>query len=371
MKIMHISNSVIPSMTANSIQVMKMCNSLSEIGHELCLLAICGEGNHDVFNFYNVNNSFALRLSKRQNSKFNILFYLKNLLKFKPDLVYGRNLYGCYLAALLGFPVYYEIHNADWRSGFIAPIIFGLFNKNKNLKKIISITSALSDAYKSDWPNSVCQKYQTLPDGADLPDANLVYKKKIADTTFKEKLIVGYVGSLFQGKGMEVIQKVAPLLTDVQFHIVGGTQKMIKRWKSLMPFDNVTFHGYVQPHEIESYYETMDVCLLPNQRVTYGAGRGRANIADFTSPLKLFEYMSHRKAIIASDLSVFEEILKHNVNCLLVKPDNPDEWVNAIVLMKDSMLRVRLGDNAYREFEKKYTWRRRAENLLKNDVIYN
>lgn len=367
MKIMHISNSIIPSMTANSIQVMKMCNSLSEIGHQVCLVAIRGRGHQDIFKYYNVQNSFTIRFSKRQNSKFNIFFFLIGLIQFKPDLVYGRNLYGCYLAALLGFPVYFEIHNTDWKRGLIAPIIFALFNKNKNLKKIISITDLLCAQYKADWPTSVCRKYQTLPDGADLPDTNLLNTKKIDDNLLKKKLIVGYVGSLFYGKGLEVIQKVSPLLNDVQFHIVGGTPKLIKHWKTLLPYDNVTFHGYVQPNEIETYYEDIDVCLLPNQRVTYGVGRGRANIADYTSPLKLFEYMSHRKAIIASDLPVFRNILKHNVNCLLANPDNTYEWINAIDLMKDSKLRIRLANNAFREFIKKYTWRRRAENLLRND----
>ena len=39
MKILYISNSIIPSRTANSIHVMKMCQAFADNGHEVVLLA--------------------------------------------------------------------------------------------------------------------------------------------------------------------------------------------------------------------------------------------------------------------------------------------------------------------------------------------
>mgnify|MGYP001195289087 FL=1 len=39
MKILYISNSIIPSRTANSIHVMKMCQAFADNGHEVILLA--------------------------------------------------------------------------------------------------------------------------------------------------------------------------------------------------------------------------------------------------------------------------------------------------------------------------------------------
>ena len=39
MRIAFISNSIIPSRTANSIQVIKMCEAFSNEGHEVVLLA--------------------------------------------------------------------------------------------------------------------------------------------------------------------------------------------------------------------------------------------------------------------------------------------------------------------------------------------
>jgi hypothetical protein len=39
MKILYISNSTIPSRTANSIHVIKMCHAFADNGHEVILLA--------------------------------------------------------------------------------------------------------------------------------------------------------------------------------------------------------------------------------------------------------------------------------------------------------------------------------------------
>jgi glycosyltransferase involved in cell wall biosynthesis len=67
--------------------------------------------------------------------------------------------------------------------------------------------------------------------------------------------------------------------------------------------------------------------LLPNQKIVLAHGSDLSNISlnisDFTLPLKLFEYMSHKKPIIASDLPVIREVLNEK-NSILVKCDDID-----------------------------------------------
>ena len=62
--------------------------------------------------------------------------------------------------------------------------------------------------------------------------------------------------------------------------------------------------------------------------------KNEINISDFTSPLKVFEYMSYKKAIIASDLPVLREVLS-NKNSLIVKCDDINEWMAAIEKLKN------------------------------------
>ena len=66
MKIVYISNSIIPSRTANSIHVMKMCQAFADNGHEVVLLAPnrykeYENGVDDVYEYYGVRKNFEIR----------------------------------------------------------------------------------------------------------------------------------------------------------------------------------------------------------------------------------------------------------------------------------------------------------------------
>ena len=69
--------------------------------------------------------------------------------------------------------------------------------------------------------------------------------------------------------------------------------------------------------------------MLPLQNYVSPDG-GKADISKWTSPMKMFEYMSYKKAIIASDLPVLQEILKDNYNALIVDSKNIELWKDAI-----------------------------------------
>ena len=63
MKIVYFSYALIPSKTANSIHIMKMCNAFAQNGHEVVLIypdsfGLEISGIEDVFEFYGVQNNF-------------------------------------------------------------------------------------------------------------------------------------------------------------------------------------------------------------------------------------------------------------------------------------------------------------------------
>jgi glycosyltransferase involved in cell wall biosynthesis len=98
-----------------------------------------------------------------------------------------------------------------------------------------------------------------------------------------------------------------------------------------------------------------DVLILPN--------RPSAISTDFTSPLKLFEYMASGRPIVASDLPSFREILRDGENALLVEAGNPQALVAGITRIKDDpALAARLARQAAADV-RDYTWPRRAERL--------
>ena len=373
MKILYISNSIIPSRTANSIHVMKMCQAFADNGHKVILLAPDNKKHYerevsDVFKFYGVRQNFVIKklwCSSLKGSFFytiSILFYLIFNKNKNFDLVYGRYLHGCYIASLFLYNIVFEAHAPMYEEKLFSRKIFNFLTKSKYFKKLVVISNSLKNMYLENGYLSD-KLIKVAHDGADEVNN---FDSKINLLGDKKNLKVGYVGHLYKGKGLEVIEAVSKNISDdIEFHIIGGTEKDIAFWKDKIKSKNVFFYGYVSHKNVSSYLNSLDVCLLPNQKVVlaHGAAGGSGiNISGYTSPLKLFEYMSHKKAIISSNLTVLREVLNEK-NSMLVEYNDYDGWINSIRKLKDSTKREEISSQALSNFYS-YTWKNRANNIV-------
>ena len=69
---------------------------------------------------------------------------------------------------------------------------------------------------------------------------------------------------------------------------------------------------------------------MPSNKVTLRSLGGIGNIAKYTSPLKLFDYLAAGKlVIIISDLKVFNEIVQNNKHCIVMRL-NRMKWLKVI-----------------------------------------
>ena len=367
MRIVYVADTSVPSRTASSVHVMKMCQAFSSNGHDVTLIARTsndlGLRKIDLFDFYGVGKCFEVITIKQFNIK-NIgpLLYSyranKVIKKINPGLVYGRELLSCFFSVKNGFNTIYEAHQPYFKESAIKRVLISQICKSKVLINLVVISAMLKDMFVG---SGCCcsNKVIVAHDAADMPLENLKSAELHGENN---KLNVGYVGSLYHGKGVEIIEKIAPKLPDINFQIVGGEKKELVYWKKRITVKNVFFYGHVDPKLVPEYIKAMDVCLLPNQSVV--KSHGDNNIGDVTSPLKMFEYMAHAKVIIASDLPVLREVL-NNKNAILADPELSDEWVDQIKkIKKDKQLCSRLGSQAYNTFSANYTWEKRAKNVL-------
>jgi len=374
MKILYISNSIIPSRTANSIHVMKMCQAFADNGHEVILLAPDKKKKYekkinDIYENYAVKQNFIIKKLWCPDIKGGAFFYILSIffyLVFNKNfnLVYGRFIYGCYIASLLKNKTIYESHAPIYEETIYGLRFFNRLIKSKYFKKLVVISQALKDIYSE---NGLLdnEKIQVAHDGADKV---FDFNNKINLLGDTNKFKVGYVGHLYKGKGIEIVASLADKVKDdVEFHIVGGNEQDINIWKKNINNKNVFFYGYVPHKEVSSYINALHVCLLPNQKVIFasGAKSSAMNLSKFTSPLKVFEYMSHRKAIIASNLPVLKEVLNEK-NSILVNCDNITEWINAIEKLKSFKNRDLIANQALSDFNN-YTWKNRVLRLM-NDI---
>lgn len=370
MKLIYISYTILPSILANSIHIIEMCQSFANNGHEVVLLSPLYKNRKtsvdDIYQFYGVQKKFKIRLLNVPEIKGKSVYYalrcIKFILKFKPDIVYGRYDLGCLSGALFGFNTIYESHMPLSQSILDRCTLF-LLTKSKSFVNLILITRQLKKEYeKIEWLKK--ELIRVVPDGAKR---NYRDKKKINLPGRASALKVGYVGHLYKGKGVEVIEHIAGRMEDIDFHIIGGYAEDLQRWKTKISCNNVYFHGFIERNMVQNYIDSMDICLLPNQKYikcVSESNKNFTNISDYTSPLKLFEYMAHEKPIIASDLPAIREILNKD-NSILVKYNDYNGWIDAINKLRSNEIREKISKCAYSDFIKYYTWEKRAENVLR------
>jgi glycosyltransferase involved in cell wall biosynthesis len=182
-------------------------------------------------------------------------------------------------------------------------------------------------------------------------------------------ITVAYAGHLYAWKGVELLLEAVRKLPEVRALIVGGHEResdlarLRERAARLGIGDRVTFTGQVPPRDVPAFLARADVLVLPNP--------ASAISTRSTSPLKLFEYMAARRAIVASDLPAIREVLTSEVHALLVVPGDPGALAEGIQrLAQDPHLRERLVGAAFGAVAE-YSWSRRAERLeaLFSDVL--
>ena len=368
MNIAYISSSVAPSLTANSVHVFKMCAALARGNHRVTLFLrqypemMC-PGVDDVYSYYGVMKGFALDETALPKMMGRHLWYglvvtIKYFLrKGDFDIIYSRDLVSALLLLFLGEPLILEAH--DMRAFEKFPRIFRYVFKKKSLVRFVVITNSLRSSIIQLFPE-IKEKVVVAPDGAD--EFGEIHKNSEIDYSLFN---VGYVGSLYPGKGAEVVMKLAALCHWAQFHVVGGRDdEVMKMKRETNSLDNISWYGHRSHNEIPLFINSFDVVLLPNQKKV-GTAAGDRDIGKWTSPLKMFEYMAAGKPIIASDLEVLKEVLRHGNNCLLCPPEDIESWCSALHRLRDnSNLKNYISANALSDFVKNYTWSKRAERIF-------
>lgn len=357
MKIAYCSASVIPSRSANSIHVMNMCYSLSS-SHQVTLYHRKGtEIRKNIYKYYDVDENFKMKSSHWPNIPFGGLFYgiLNSFDSRKHDIIYCRDFYSALISSILfRKSVVYESHQIPKSN--VKKNIEIMMIKKSSLIMLVVISNALKNDYEKLLKSS--KKIIVSHDGAPvlIKDKPQIKDKKVDH--------IGYIGHLYEGRGIELIIELSKRFKNLTFHVIGGTDNDLERYKRQFEKENLIFHGFIEQEKIKKLVLSFDVLLAPYQyKVSVHGGKG--DTSRWMSPLKIFEYMSSCKPIICSDLPVLREILEDNKNAILCKPDNIEEWESALnTLIHDVNLRKRLSVNAYDDFIKNYTWKIRSRKII-------
>lgn len=273
---------------------------------------------------------------------------------------FARDIYACWGCAFLGITTIYDSHFFIMESGTSAQrFAFRSLLGMKPFRGMVVTSRALYKAYSSRVHNKKLPMLVAYNGADDWSEAT----PEIARAS--DRMQVGYIGHLYPGKGMELIEQVAVECPFADFHIIGGTSRHIEYWRSrFKPVRNAWVHGFVAPAKIGGYLTSMDIVLAPYQHRSEVAG-GKVESGQWMTPLKIFDGMGAARVVIASRLPVAEEILDDEVTGFLCNPEDASSWRDVLLRLKSSpSLRRRVARKAHSEYINKFTWRVRAEKIV-------
>ncbi len=371
MRIAAITNSRIPSLTANSIQAMKVCDALRQLGHELVLIAPAEAepaGWKQLASHYGLKHEFKVlwQPSARALRRLDFVWYAhRTARQFKPRLVYTWLPQSAVFALSGGLPVLLEMH-ADVAGRFGAWWLRRFWSA-RGRKRLLVTTRALRTALeRSTQLNFPADNVMIAPNGVDLDRyAGLPEPAQARrELGLPDCPTAGFTGHFYKGRGMDLLYKLAGALPGVNFLWVGGTPEAVESWRSRLQAEhiaNVTLTGFVENRSLPRYQAAADVLLMPyDSSISSSSGQ---DIGEVINPMKMFEYMATARPIITADLPSIREVLDE-ASAVFCPPGNIEAWKAALqALFADEPRRIALGFSARRTVEK-YTWLARAERAL-------
>jgi glycosyltransferase involved in cell wall biosynthesis len=211
--------------------------------------------------------------------------------------------------------------------------------------RVISISSAIKQYLVE--RNVAAEKIFVVPNGADVEsfkplarDRNLARHLGIAD----ESLVIGYVGSLVDYEGLDLLieafAKLRPVVhQSVRLLIVGaGTAEA--HLKALAKEREVeelcVFPGRVPRDDVQRYYSLIDIAPFPRKLLP---------VTSLVPPLKPLEAMAMGKPILLANIPVLTELGREGESVFHFKHGDADALAQALISLSQSPhLRKRIGE---------------------------
>jgi glycosyltransferase involved in cell wall biosynthesis len=277
------------------------------------------------------------------------------------DLVYTRNLWVAWLAVLFRQQVVFD-HYRPWPDQ-IPPLRFWIYRLICNRRFLINICH--SDYTRKKYrelgiPEDKlgCVRNGFEPQRLQAP-ASIAAAKASIGVPVEQRTVI-YTGRVNHKKGLHLVIEAAKKLPDLLFILVGsygdGPIEMAARG-----VPNIRIVPWQPPEALAPYVFAADVLLVPP------SWQPLAEFGSTVLPLKLFFYMASGRPILAGDTPDVREILKHDENAFLCRPDCLDALVFGIrQLTNDPTFAAGLAAAALAD-SRDFTWEARARKIA--DII--
>jgi len=376
LKILYVGSPSLFSKGASAIHMMKMCQAMKGMGLNVELIFPDYDKSRDIFEYYGINEKFQIRTIPFTDIPGRQVFHgfassIYCLLKKGSfDIVITRNIVFAYFATkLFGIPTIYDAHHPLVNGG--AKLMFKGFKDSDNLIRFSTNSRGLAEIYLKEGLDE--NKLVVAHNGVDLERFKIVESQEQLRKELElplDKKIICYCGNTYRGRGIELLITAAENYKDIHFLVVGGLKEDNEKYEKEVnskKLNNFELKGFVSHSSVPKYLLASDILVIPySHEITI---KGGTNASEFTSPIKLFEYMAAGRPILSSALPTILEILEDGKTASLFEPGNMYsfcEELDKLIVNPDYM--KTLSKNASNKV-KEYTWEARVKKLIKNPFL--
>ena len=346
----------VKALALKGVQVLLL--SLNKVSNDL----FADQSNVEVHSL-GLSNRFVMH----KNPRFIKIVYLGILPKikraiksFRPDILHSHYVssYGL-LGALTGFHPYVisiwgsDIYRFPHRSRMNRMMIKNSLNK-------ADVILSTSNNMVSQIKRFTSKPVEIIPFGIDTE-----MFRSLPLNSNENHFVIGTVKHLKKIYGIDILIKAFKYLTDwnpglnLKLLIVGEgrERRNLQRLADKLEISKkVEFTGNVEPDQVPNYINRMDVfAALSVCRESFG--------------VSVLEAGACQRPVVVSNVSGFNEIVKHNSTGLLVQQNEVLEPAEVIhKLIHNPSLRYELGKNARAHVEENYGFNNSISNLMR---IYN
>lgn len=265
----------------------------------------------------------------------------------RPDLLYERyNLHapaGAFVRRLMRLPMILEVnaplaeerarHDGLGMPRFARAVEGWIW---RSADRVVAVTEVLADRIEAAGVDR--SRIIVMPNGIDLDRFDQAPAPEEAKRRFglEGRFVLGFIGFVRPWHGLDrVVDWLARTGDERIVLAIAGSGPAIPSLREqahrLGIADRVIFPGVIERDDVPACLAAFDIALQPA-------------VVDYASPLKLFEYMASRKAIVAPRTPNIEEILEDDHDGLLGDPADLTERLDRLVA--DAGLRERLAGEA-------------------------
>jgi glycosyltransferase involved in cell wall biosynthesis len=196
-------------------------------------------------------------------------------------------------------------------------------------------------------------KIVTIGTGIAIEDFEVEMKEvdafKLAHGIEQTDVVLGYVGRLVKGKGVQILidafRKLYAENKSVKLLLAGGTTDYVPDIKKIMKEEElpiILIESF--PEQMKGlFYNVLDIFVLASQSESFG--------------VVFLEAWACKKPVIATRMGAISSLLTEGVDSLLFEAKNVDSLAEQLrILIESPGQRSRLGQNGYQKVADNFTW---------------